>query len=294
MPDEITSLAEAFNAAKLDDPAIPTDGDITPEVVETPPAVDSDQSEASNPELQAIFDSVEAPVAPEDSTDVASPDFWNTTVDIGDGVVISLSDLRSGYMMQADYTRKTQAIAAQGKQLEKAQQFYESFTADPQEFARAMAVQQGWMTDDMRNPVSDVPGGAPLAPEELMGQVDELVEERINSDPRMAAARQVEAKATIDAKFSEIQTRLGVTIPNTARGEIVLEARRRNVYDLDLITEHWMNTQRDKHRSGAQLTNSATARPQSAGGIATNSEPVEVTDFQSAVLAAKAELSAGA
>jgi hypothetical protein len=294
MADEIRSIADAFNAAKSDDPTIPADSDITPPAVEQAPTVDSDQSEASNPELQAIFDSVDTPVDPDSSIDTQSPGFWNTPIELGEGMSVPLSELRNGYMMQADYTRKTQAVAAEAKRLEQAEQFFQSFQADPQEFARAIAVKQGWLAEDARNPVTEVPGVAAQSIEEQMGQVDQLVEERIQSDPRMAMARQLEAKATIEGKFTEIEQRLGVQIPNTARGEIVLEARRRNVYDLDLITDHWMNTQRDKHRSGAQLKQGASARPQSAGNMATGDVPQEISSFADAVLAAKAELNAGA
>ncbi len=294
MADEITSVAEAFNAARLEYPAASPEGDITPPAVEQAPAPGTDQSEASDPELQAIFNSVESPEALEGSIDVESPDFWNTTVTLEGGIPVSLSDLRSGYMMHSDYTQKTQVVAAQAKQLEDADKFYQSYKADPQEFARAMAVQQGWLANDITTPVVEVPGLVPDTPEELMKTVDQLVEERMKNDPRMLAGQQAEAKATIDAKFIEIETRLGVTIPDTARGEIVLEARRRNVYDLDLITEHWMNQQRDKYRSGAQLKQSAAARPQSAGGIGSGEVPETISTFADAVLAAKAELNAGA
>ncbi len=294
MPDEITSVADAFNAARLENPAASPDGAITPPAVEQALATDSDQSEASDPELQAIFNSVDTSEVTEGSIDVESPDFWDTTVVLEGGIPVSLSDMRSGYMMHSDYTQKTQAVAAQAKQLEDADKFYQSYQTDPQEFARAMAVQQGWLAQDITTPVVEVPGLVPDTPDELMQTVNDLVEERMKSDPRMIAGKQAEAEATINAKFIEIEGRLGVTIPNTARGEIVLEARRRGVYDLDLITEHWMNIQRDKVRSGTQLKQSAAARPQSVGAVATGEVPEEISTFADAVLAAKAELSAGA
>jgi len=294
MADEITSLEEAFGAAKAQLDGPPADDTLSQEDSPSEPATPDvdDQAEASNPDLQAFLNEVVLDDAPESTTDTTSDDFWNTAVELEEGTTIPLSEMRNGFLRQADYTRKTQALAEQRKQAENALGFYQKFIDDPQEFARAVAVDQGWLTSEQREPVTQVEGLVRPTEDEWNQQLDALVTERLEADPRLQQARQIEAQSVLDAKFAEIETSLGATLPNAVRAEIIAEASRRQNYDLELVTQYWIGQQREGRRSGDQLKNSASARPQSAGAVATEEVPVVVSTFEDAVLAAKAELTA--
>ena len=63
----------------------------------------------------------------------------NTLITLGDGQEITLGELQRGYLRQADYTRKTQELADQRRQIEQQQQFHpqeraETTPADPFNF----------------------------------------------------------------------------------------------------------------------------------------------------------------
>jgi len=291
MADEITSLEEAFGAAKAQ---LEPTGDLVVDAAGTEDisTTGDDQPEASNPELQTLLNEYGPDVSPESGIDIESPGFWNTPVEVGEGLTVPLSEMRNGFLRQADYTRKTQALAEQRRQSEAALSFFESYTADPQAFARAVGVKHGWISEEADAPAVDVPGTELPTQEQLDERIDGLVEERLRSDPRFETARLAEAQHVLDDKFTEIETSLGVTLPNTVRKEIVDIAASRQNYDLELVTNYWISQQRNLQRSGEQLKHGATGRPQSAGHAASEDVPQEISTFADAVLAAKAELGA--
>lgn len=84
----------------------------------------------------------------EETTDLDNPenkDSGNKEVQIGDdakikladGTEITIAELKKGYMMQADYTRKTQALAEERKALEK-----ERSTFDKEQVEKALQLQK--------------------------------------------------------------------------------------------------------------------------------------------------------
>lgn len=82
--------------------------------------------------------------APEDVFDFDSiKDKTVTVVVQGETFEVPLQELRNGYMRQADYTRKTQQIAADSKVLQWAQDLQEAFRNDPQGSIRFLQQQFG-------------------------------------------------------------------------------------------------------------------------------------------------------
>lgn len=82
--------------------------------------------------------------APDDVFDFDSiKDKTVTVVVQGETFEVPLQELRNGYMRQADYTRKTQQIAADSKVLQWAQDLQEAFRNDPQGSIRFLQQQFG-------------------------------------------------------------------------------------------------------------------------------------------------------
>jgi len=70
-----------------------------------------------------------------------------------DGTPITLDEARSGYLRQSDYTRKTQELAEQRRQLRNAEVLQSALQRDPQATLRALADAYG-VTSDSHSPSS--------------------------------------------------------------------------------------------------------------------------------------------
>lgn len=106
----------------------------------------------------------------------------------GETFEVPLNELRNGYMRQADYTRKTQQIAAQGELVRWAQDLQEALTSDPKGTIKYFQEQLGLLDDDG---VSDDPELGPIVKElrETRRELAELrqsqqvqVQERVNME----------------------------------------------------------------------------------------------------------------
>ena len=105
--------------------------DATESVSTDTPVVEATESVG---ESQATDFSEDASV----ESDVVAPTTYK--VKVGDAEQdVTLEDLQSGFMRQADYTRKTQEIAAQRSRLQQAEAIANSLDADPQGTLRALA-----------------------------------------------------------------------------------------------------------------------------------------------------------
>ncbi len=86
-------------------------------------------------------ESVEVPEvtdAPDTEASVDAPQTYK--VKVGDTEQsVTLEDLQSGFMRQADYTRKTQEVAQQRQRLAHAESIANSLEADPEGTLRALA-----------------------------------------------------------------------------------------------------------------------------------------------------------
>lgn len=114
-----------------------------------------------------------------DEFDNYADQYVTITVD-GEQVPVRLAELRDGYQRHEDYTRKTQSLAEQRKELERAEQLYRALDQDPERTIRAL---QATLLGD--EPPADEPDPEDefLSDEEkqikaLQRQVDDLVQQR--------------------------------------------------------------------------------------------------------------------
>lgn len=101
--------------------------DTTEEPAETDPDQDKQQADDATPEEGADAETDESPV-----DDVAEVEIEGETYQVP-------AKLKDGYLRQADYTRKTQEVAAQGKMAEERLQAAEKLAASAEKKAEALA-----------------------------------------------------------------------------------------------------------------------------------------------------------
>ena len=107
----------------------------TPETEEaTPTEEEESQPVAEDESLEEESEEEEEPEGEEESeeTDGEEEELYAVTVN-GEEVAVSLDELLSGYSRQSDYTRKTQEIAGDRKEMEALQQQYNSQIAQIQQ-----------------------------------------------------------------------------------------------------------------------------------------------------------------
>lgn len=95
-------------------------------------------------ESQETHTPVEAPVeaasAPEDLIDPESYGDFKVPVTVaGETRLVPLNEVRNGFMMQSDYTQKTQQLAAERARLAQAERLMYAFEQDPQSTLQALS-----------------------------------------------------------------------------------------------------------------------------------------------------------
>lgn len=128
--------------------------------------------------------------APEDTFDFDSIKDKTVPVTVnGETFEVPLAELRNGYMRQADYTRKTQQVAAQNELVRWAQELQEAFRVDPAGSLKYLQEQFGLQDDKQYSDLD--PEFEPIVNElkqtrrelaELKRQQEEVAWERANAD----------------------------------------------------------------------------------------------------------------
>lgn len=128
--------------------------------------------------------------APEDTFDFDSIKDKTVSVTVnGETFEVPLAELRNGYMRQADYTRKTQQVAAQNELVRWAQELQEAFRVDPAGSLKYLQEQFGLQDDKQYSDLD--PEFEPIVNElkqtrrelaELKRQQEEVAWERANAD----------------------------------------------------------------------------------------------------------------
>lgn len=138
--------------------------------------VSDDDSEIDDEDIES--EDVEADVeddAPEDRFDFDSIKDKAVSVTVnGETFEVPLAELRNGYMRQADYTRKTQQIAADSQVIQWAREMQDAFRRDPAGSIRALQEQFGLLGQD--DPYQDMDDDLKPIVNELKRTQQELAE----------------------------------------------------------------------------------------------------------------------
>lgn len=144
-----------------------------------------------------------ADTAVESDTATESPDAWDWSeygdrqvkvkVD-GDETVVPLREAMESYMRQADYTRKTQGLAAERQRLAQAEAIYQALEADPEGTLRTLQ-------DAFGDPFGQ------SAPED---EFLDPTEARIAAlEAQIAAQQEAARQASIDDEINGLRSRFG-------------------------------------------------------------------------------------
>lgn len=118
---------------------------------------DADEVSDVDSEIDSIEDTDVDDLAESDDDDAPADVFdfdsiKDKTISVtvqGETFEVPLSELRNGYMRQADYTRKTQQVAADAKVVQWAHDLQEAFRTDPQGSIRFLQQQFGVLDSDV-------------------------------------------------------------------------------------------------------------------------------------------------
>jgi hypothetical protein len=122
----------------------------------------------------------------------------------GETFEVPLAELRNGYMRQADYTRKTQQVAADTEMLRWAREMQEAFRVDPVGSVRYLQEQLG-LADQDDDPLEGVdPEMQPIVAE-LWRTREELAELRQRTEQFDQERTTVQVRAELDLMQSKYQ-----------------------------------------------------------------------------------------
>lgn len=124
----------------------------------------------------------------------------------GETFEVPLSELRNGYMRQADYTRKTQQVAADAKVVQWAHDLQEAFKNDPQGSIRFLQQQFGVLDSDVDDPYEYLdPEFKPIVNElqQTKQQLAELQRQQQLVDQQRAVAEAQSELERMKSKYSD-------------------------------------------------------------------------------------------
>lgn len=256
MPSDEAQVAASIEEAsteRAEQPAADENG-FSPESIELAEALMTTSEESQN-------GSESGAIVP------GSDDFWNLSVDVetvNGPESVSIRDLTDGYLRQADYTKKTQALSTERQRLEKSESFLKAFEENPANFARSLAIQAGFI-DEGSTPVKHVDVARIPTPDEFEARVNEVVEQRIKEDPTFREAEVVTARAQVDAEFDRLEKAYEVPLSKDLRDDLIREASQRGSADLEgLLTRRLVNAQKSRSSSNFASTSRPGAPPAAA------------------------------
>jgi deoxyribodipyrimidine photolyase len=120
----------------------------------------------------------------------------------GEESEVTLDELRSGYMRQADYTSKTQEVAALRSQLHRAEALMTAVQTDPQGTLAALADHYGISMAEAAQHIDDTA--------EFVDDMDPAIRERLDRIEGYFAQQQASAhRSQIDTEFHTLHSQFG-------------------------------------------------------------------------------------
>jgi hypothetical protein len=273
MGDEmgIGTFADAVKAAEVDllagksteaDPVV-ADG------IDQAPVVDPDQSSESTEAVESVFgDLLEEQAANVDPMSVL------VEVDGFDNPV-STQELVDGYLRQADYTRKTQALADDrgsfDKDNETAIMLLQKLRDNPAETVAALAIEAGLLTQEQLPADLAVRDAAIKFPsqEDIDAQVQDRVNAGLADHPDVISANEMLLRQQIDTEFTVIEGQIGQTLSDSDRNAVLAKAVEIGTTRLDAAFATLMHEADLMRKQRTEVEAAAPAR--ASGGEASES-----------------------
>lgn len=193
---------------------------------------------------------------------------------------VTLQELKDGYLRTADYTRKTQEVAAQRKQLDQAARLWQALEADPLGVATTLAKKAGLIPEDA-TPMLQLDLAPLRTREEQEAEINRRVEQVLANHPTVLRAAKTNADAWIAQEFSRVEQLAGRTLSKESKVKLLRKATELGVTDLTVVFNHLLAERTRKQQAAAQLREAAPAKP-SARAVTRESEP-KIESFEDAV-----------
>ena len=235
------------------------------------------------PEETEAIESTEAVDNLETSTEVPEEPVYVVKID-GEEQQVSLEELQNGYQRQADYTRKTQEIAAERERLLQAEAIVSALEKDPVGTLDTLA-----RSFNVNNPVTNQIDDSEYEQDPTERKLAEL-------ESKIAAQEQVQRVQKIEREVSTLQEKYG----EFDRQELLNHALKNGIPNLEAAYTHMrfneVKTTADKLSQEQEITNkkreAAVVTPGGSTQSGTESEPTpEVSSLRDAFALAKKQLS---
>ena len=234
------------------------------------------------PEETEAIESTEAVDNLETSTEVPEEPGYVVKID-GEEQQVSLEELQNGYQRQADYTRKTQEIAAERERLLKADAIVSALEKDPVGTLDTLA-----RSFNVNNPVPNQIDDSEYEQDPTERKLAEL-------ENKIAAQEQVQRVQKIEREVTTLQEKYG----EFDRQELLNHALKNGIPNLEAAYTHMrfneVKTTADKLSQEQEITNkkreAAVVTPGGSTQSGTESEPTpNVSSLRDAFALAKQQL----
>ena len=234
------------------------------------------------PEETEAIESTEAVDNLETSTEVPEEPGYVVKID-GEEQQVSLEELQNGYQRQADYTRKTQEIAAERERLLQAEAIVSALEKDPVGTLDTLA-----RSFNVNNPVPNQIDDSEYEQDPTERKLAEL-------ENKIAAQEQVQRVQKIEREVTTLQEKYG----EFDRQELLNHALKNGIPNLEAAYTHMrfneVKTTADKLSQEQEITNkkreAAVVTPGGSTQSGTESEPTpEVSSLREAFALAKQQL----
>lgn len=308
----LPSIAEAFALAAREAEGTEPEAD-APEAVEAPEAgvldgiedaeaapaeqpveVEADQE----PDDQSVFGELEVDPAAEADEGAA---ILGAEIEVegfdGPMTVQKMKDeLEGSYLRQADYTKKTQALAEERKAFDTdsaaAKKLFDSLSQDAPATVAYLAEQLGLLepSDALAEKVKALQGAwqPPLTGEALEAEIEKRVESRLAEHPTVQQAEAEAALAAVDRAIADIEKKFEVKLTDSDKQKLLGRALQANTSDLGLVFSAMKAEADDKRRQRKEAAASATRRPGTREDTDTD-KPAKVTSVRDALELALSE-----
>lgn len=263
-----------------DDPAPDEDGDDadTESDEDDESEDDADGEPDEDDDLEDIDDNADATA---DGFDFESVKDEQVEVTVnGETFKVPLAELRNGYMRQADYTRKTQALAADAEVVRWAKVLRENIQTNPVGVVQYMAEQLGLVVSEPNDPwgelVENDPSLEPLV--QRLKQQEQTIAELSRQTQTTAAERE---QAAVRAELNEVQSKYPdfdpqQVIPIAIQNGVKLEAAYK-IWKADKLTSESAQaeaarkaaeeaaTRREKARAAKRKVSSGASKQKAQG-----------------------------
>ena len=259
----IMSFADAVKAAEAELPA----SDLVEEEAVVADGIDQakvegdDQSVSTTEAVESVF----GDLLEEQEKNV---DPMSVLVEVdGLDTPVSTQELVDGYLRQADYTRKTQALADDRKSFstdnETALMLLQKLRDNPAETVAALAIEAGLLTQEQLPADLAVRDAAIKFPsqEEIDAQVQDRVNAGLADHPDVISANEMLLRQQIDSEFTVIEGQIGQTLSDSDRNAVLEKAVELGTTRLDAAFATLMHEADMLRKQRSDVEAAAPARP---------------------------------